>query len=96
MTLLTLFVLVAGVAALMGVYRLLEGPSNTDRVVGLDILFSVAIVLCLIAAWASRRTVYLDVAIGLALVGFVATLAWARLIPRLMHAKRNDKGEEAP
>jgi multicomponent Na+:H+ antiporter subunit F len=64
----------------MGFYRLLAGPTRTDRVVGLDILFTVAIVLSLLAAWASGRTVYLDVAIGLALVGFVATLAWARLI----------------
>lgn len=80
MTLLMVFVLAAGVSALIGVYRLLAGPTDTDRVVGLDILFSVAIVLSLIASWMSGRTVYLDVAIGLALVGFVATLAWARLI----------------
>lgn len=80
MTLLMLFALIAGASALMGFYRLLAGPTRTDRVVGLDILFTVAIVLSLLAAWASGRTVYLDVAIGLALVGFVATLAWARLI----------------
>jgi multicomponent Na+:H+ antiporter subunit F len=66
--------------AALGLYRLLAGPSRTDRVVALDLLFSVAIVLSLIAAWASGRTVYLDVAIGLALAGFIATLAWARLI----------------
>lgn len=95
MTLLMLFVLVAGGAALMGVYRLLAGPSSTDRVVGLDILFSAAVVLCLIAAWESRRTVYLDVAIGLALVGFVATLAWARLIPRQIQANRKENLEDA-
>ncbi len=82
MTGLALFVLAAGAAALMGFYRLLAGPTRTDRAVGLDILFSVAIVLALLAAWASGRTVYLDVAIGLALIGFVATLAWARLIQR--------------
>jgi multicomponent Na+:H+ antiporter subunit F len=80
MSLLMLFALIAGVSALLGFYRLLSGPTRTDRVVGLDILFSVAVVLSLIAAWASERTVYLDVAIGLALVGFIATLAWARLI----------------
>jgi multicomponent Na+:H+ antiporter subunit F len=80
MTLLMVFALAGGVSALMGVYRLLAGPTDTDRVVGLDILFSVAIVLSLIASRVSGRTVYLDVAIGLALVGFVATLAWSRLI----------------
>jgi multicomponent Na+:H+ antiporter subunit F len=80
MTPLTLFVLLAGASALLGFYRLLAGPTHTDRVVGLDILFCVAIVLSLLAAWTSGRTVYLDVAIGLALAGFVATLSWARLI----------------
>jgi multicomponent Na+:H+ antiporter subunit F len=89
MTLLMLFVLIAGASALIGFYRLLAGPTRTDRVVGLDILFTVAIVLSLLAAWASGRTVYLDVAIGLALVGFVATLAWARLI------QAADGGEES-
>ena len=90
MTLTILFVLMAGMAAMLGIYRLLVGPSGTDRVVGLDILFSVAVVLSLIAAWVSGRTVYLDVAIGLTLIGFVATLAWARLI----QASRNEDEEE--
>ena len=75
-----LFVLIAGASGLMGFYRLLVGPTTTDRVVGLDILFAVAIILSLVASWVSGRTVYLDVAIGLALVGCVATLSWARLI----------------
>lgn len=87
MSLLMLFALIAGASALLGFYRLLSGPTRTDRVVGLDILFSVAVVLSLIAAWASGRTVYLDVAIGLALVGFIATLAWARLIQRTADAE---------
>ncbi len=91
MTLLMLFVLVAGASAMMGFYRLLAGPTHTDRVVGLDILFAVAIVLSLVAAWVSGRTVYLDVAIGLALVGFVATLAWARLIQ-----EQSRSNEDAP
>lgn len=75
-----LFVILAGLAALPGLYRLLTGPTLTDRVIGLDLLFAVAIILSLTAALLSQRTVFLDVAIGLAVVGFVATLAWARLI----------------
>jgi multicomponent Na+:H+ antiporter subunit F len=91
MTLLLLAILPALLVALVGFFRLLVGPSRTDRVIGLDLLFAVAVVLCLVAAWASASTVYLDVAIGLALTGFVATLAWARLIER-----GNDDGEAAP
>ena len=32
------------------------------------------------AAWYTQRVLFLDIAIGVALVGFVATLAWARLV----------------
>lgn len=66
-------------ASLAGIYRLLTGPTITDRVIGLDLLFAIAIIFCLLAAWVSARTVYLDVAIGLALTGFISTLAWSRL-----------------
>lgn len=81
--------LVAAVA--LGVLRFLRGPSDADRVIALDILFAAAIGLCVAAALASGRVLFLDVAIGLALVGFVATVAWARMIER--HA---DDGEEQP
>ncbi len=77
---LMLFTVAAGLAALAGAYRLFIGPTATDRVIGLDLLFAAAIVICLIAAWAARDTVYLDVALGLVLTGVVATLSWARLI----------------
>lgn len=84
------FVLVALVAAaaLVAFYRLLAGPRPADRVVALDLLFAVAIVLGLCAAIATGRTAFVDVAIVLALVGFVGTLAWARLVEQL------ERGEE--
>ena len=94
MMLLQLFTLAAGLAALVGFYRLLQGPTFTDRVIGLDLLFAVAIILSLIAAWMSGRTVYLDVAIGISITGVVATLSWARLIQ--VHADDPDSEEEAP
>ena len=80
MNLLMLVACIVGIAALAGFYRLLVGPTLTDRVIGLDLLFAIAIIFCLIAAWASDSTVYIDVAIGLALTGFVATPAWSRLV----------------
>lgn len=75
-----IFVLVAGGCAFIGVHRLLVGPTRIDRLIGLDLLFAVAVVFCMLAAWVSGRVLYLDVGIGLALAGFVATLAWARLV----------------
>lgn len=88
--LLVFFVALAGLAALAGFYRLLRGPTLTDRVIGLDLLFAVGIVFCMVAAWMAERTVYLDVAIGLALSGSVATLSWARLIQLQADRRKED------
>jgi len=76
------FVLLLVLAAMAGFYRLLAGPTRADRVIALDLLFAIAVVLCICAALASGSPAFLDVAIGLSLVGFVATIAWARLIDR--------------
>jgi multicomponent Na+:H+ antiporter subunit F len=75
-------ILTALVALAIASFRLLHGPTHADRVVALDIFLAGAIVLCVAAALATARTVFLDVAAGLALVGFVATIGWARLIER--------------
>ncbi|NNJ92379.1 MAG: hypothetical protein HKP55_11950 [Gammaproteobacteria bacterium] len=80
MSLLMIIAVLLGISSLGGIYRLIMGPSLTDRVIGLDLLFAIAILYCLLAAWVSERTVYLDVAIGIALTGFVATLAWSNFI----------------
>lgn len=88
MSLPMLLTLIGGGCALVGVYRLLAGPSYTDRLIGLDLLFAVALVFCLLAAWFTGSTLYLDVAIGLGLAGFVATLSWARLVRH-----RHERGE---
>ena len=82
-----LVVLVLGAVAL-GVIRFVRGPADADRVVALDILFSAAVAMCALAALATRRVLFLDIAIGLILIGFVATLAWARLVEMRRPRKR--------
>lgn len=67
-------------ALFMALLRLLLGPSHADRVVALDVVFSSSLALAAAAALASGRVLFLDIAIGLAMVGFVATIVWARLI----------------
>jgi multicomponent Na+:H+ antiporter subunit F len=69
-------------ATLLATVRIVRGPRNADRVVALDIFLAAAVALCVAASLGTGRTVFLDVAIGLALVGFVATIGWARLIER--------------
>ena len=76
------------VAVALGVIRFVRGPADADRVVALDILFSAAVAMCALAALATRRVLFLDIAIGLILIGFVATLAWARLVEMRRPMKR--------
>lgn len=85
-----LFVMLLVVAAFVGLYRLLTGPTRADRVIALDLLFAIAVVLCICAALLSGSEAFLDVAIGLALAGFVATIAWARLVDRLADGREED------
>jgi multicomponent Na+:H+ antiporter subunit F len=75
-------VLCALAAAALAMLRMLRGPTHADRVVALDIFLAAGVALCVAAALQTQRTVFLDVAIGLALVGFVATIGWARLVER--------------
>jgi multicomponent Na+:H+ antiporter subunit F len=79
---LTLLVLGALLASGLAVWRIVAGPTHADRIVALDIFLAAAIALAVAASLATGRTVFLDVAIGLALVAFVATIGWARLVER--------------
>lgn len=76
----TLLVLGALLATALATFRIIRGPTHADRIVALDIFLAGAVALCVAASIATGRTVFLDVAIGLALVGFVATVGWARLV----------------
>ena len=88
---LLLLLLLLIVAAMVAFYRLLAGPSRSDRVIALDLLFAVAVVFCICASLASDNTAFLDVAIGLSLVGFLATIAWARLIDRQVCSREHNE-----
>jgi len=77
----TTFALVTlSLALVLTVVRIQRGPSLADRVLGLDML--VAIAIGFIAAIAIRTgfNLYIDIAIALGLVGFLATVAFARFI----------------
>lgn len=81
------------VVAVLGVIRIVKGPTSADRILALDLFLTAAVALAITAAIGTGRTVFLDVAIGLALLGFVGTTGWARLIDRA--AQRRHQAEIA-
>jgi multicomponent Na+:H+ antiporter subunit F len=73
---------------LVTVYRFVVGPTLPDRVLALDLLVTIAIGFLAVIGVRTGFTLYLDIAIALGLVGFLATVAFARFI----HS-RGPKGE---
>jgi len=73
----------------VGFIRLAKGPTLGDRVVALDMMTITIIAVCGVAAVGTGVFALLDVALVLALVGFLATVALARFAER--RAARDDK-----
>ena len=67
-----------GLAALLGGWRVLRGPTLADRVVGLELLTTIGIGIAACAAIVADQPALLDVSFVLALVVFLAALAYAR------------------
>ena len=73
---------------LLTVLRVLKGPTLPDRILALDMLVAVGIGFIAVTGVASGVTFNVDIAIALGLVGFLATIAFARFV--LVHSKKAD------
>jgi len=73
-------VVIITIAFLLTVLRIIVGPTLPDRVLALDLLVSVGIGYIAVVAISSGQYLYLDIAIALGLVGFLATVAFARFV----------------
>ena len=69
-------------SVLLAFLRLAKGPSLPDRVVALDLMTILAVAFSALFAIAADEPAFLDVAIALALVAFLATIAFARFAER--------------
>ncbi|TVR84407.1 MAG: pH regulation protein F [Rhodospirillales bacterium] len=70
------------VAMVLAFIRLVIGPSLPDRIVALDLITYLAVAFMGVFAVLSGHSAFLDVAIALALLGFLATVAFARYVER--------------
>lgn len=76
---------------LVTTWRVIAGPTLPDRIVGLDTLVVIAIGFIATIGIRTGYTLYVDVAIALGLVGFLATVAFARFVMS-RGANRIDEG----
>ncbi len=69
-------------ALVLALWRLWRGPTSADRVLALDLMTGSTLALVVVHTLITGQTVYLDVGIALAVVGFVGTAALARQIQK--------------
>lgn len=69
-------------AMILAFVRVLRGPSLPDRVVALDLLATVGVGIIAAYAVVTNQAVFLDVAVVLALLAFLGTVAFAYYIER--------------
>lgn len=90
----TIALLILATSLLITFIRLLRGPSLSDRVVALDMLTIMAMGFIALRVIATGQALYLEIAIALGLVAFLATVFFARLIETRGHELRG--GSDAP
>jgi multicomponent Na+:H+ antiporter subunit F len=67
-------------AMLLCIVRLVRGPTLADRILALDTITVLAVGYIAVFAIRTGFVLYIDVAIAIALVGFLATVALARYL----------------
>ena len=69
-------------AMLLTLLQVVRGPTLPDRVVALDLMATLAMGLTALYAITTEQTIFLDVAIVLALIAFLSTVAFAYFIEK--------------
>ena len=80
-------------ALFLAFIRLIKGPSLSDRVIALDMMTITIMAFCGVFAIFSEDQAFLDVAVVLALIGFLTTLSLARFAERRAQQHSRSEGE---
>ena len=71
-----------GISLVLSLYRLVRGPDVTDRILALDTLNINAIGLIILGGLYAQSSLLFEIAMLIALMGFVATVSMARFLVR--------------
>ena len=71
---------ISAAVTLVDGYRVIRGPTTPDRVVGLDTIGTNVVAIAVLFAIQSGQGFFVDVALVLAIIGFISTIAVARYV----------------
>ena len=69
-------------AMALALARMVRGPSAQDRVLAMDLIWTIGMLALLVLAIRYRNAVYFEAALLIALLGFVSTIALAKFLMR--------------
>jgi multicomponent K+:H+ antiporter subunit F len=73
---------IVGLAMLLGLWRLLRGPTVPDRILALDAMFICAIAELMLFGMFMDTPVYFEAALIIAMLGFVGTVVLSKYVIR--------------
>jgi multicomponent Na+:H+ antiporter subunit F len=76
----TICLILLGLAMIAAVIRIIRGPTLADRILGLDTVTVLSVGIVGIFAVRTGLYLYTDIAVAVALVGFLSTAAFARYL----------------
>jgi multicomponent Na+:H+ antiporter subunit F len=81
-TIATVLAAVLTVPLALAAWRMIRGPGYADRFVALDMLTAVVVSLAALTTVATGRDAFLDIGLGVALINFASTCAFATFLER--------------
>ncbi len=64
----------------VALWRVWRGENVIDRLIGVDLVTTLVLAVLVVITLIQKNSVYMDVALGLAALGFVATIVFAHYI----------------
>ena len=95
-TAITLALGLTGVGLVAACIRMFLGPTAADRIVSLDLVTVLMVAITSLLALRLDNSAYLDLGLALALVGFLATVAFARYLETNEHVRTQDTTPAKP
>jgi len=80
MTAVTIIITVLGITASLALYRVIFGPTPWDRLIAVNLISSKVVMIMAAAAVFFKRSIYLDVALVYAIIGFVSIIAISKFL----------------
>jgi multisubunit Na+/H+ antiporter MnhF subunit len=73
---LTIHLILVGVC----VYKVWRGQNSLDRLVGADVIGTIALAVLVLIGLIEQNSIYIDAAVGLAALSFIGSIALAKFI----------------